>query len=339
MNPSFIGNEATRAQLRTLVESDRLHPCLLFEGSNGLGKATTALWLAQVANCEHEDVAQRPCQGCWSCRQIPKGQHPDILSIGLDPSKTAAIISVGQAREVISQMMVKPFHARRRFVIIDPADAMTPEAANALLKTFEDPPDSTHFILVTGAPASLLLTVRSRSQRIRFSPVAGDELAAWLGDQGIEQPELVARMAEGCPGRALGLDVTVGAGMNHARDALIDALHSDVATRLKYAETMCRGDRSKWTIVLNDTLDALAGLLRDALAVQSGGTAFYNADRQDIVERWSRELDAASIAALADALNVARERLQRFVSGRLVLDALLEALVRLLSIGANREAI
>lgn len=339
MNVPFVGNEALRARLRSLVEADRLHPCLLFEGSKGLGKGTTAIWLARVSNCEHDDAVQRPCETCWSCRQIPKGQHPDILTIGLDPSKTAAIISVAQAREVISQMMVKPFHARRRFVIIDPADAMTPEAANALLKTFEDPPAATHFVLVTASPASLLLTVRSRSQRIRFSPVNGEVLAAWLADQGIQQPELVARMAEGCPGRALGLDVTAGAGMNSARDALLDALSGDVAMRLKYAETMCRGDRSKWTVVLNDTLDALAGMLRDALAVQAGGQAFYNSDRQDAVEQWSRQLNAAAIARLADALNTARERLLRFVSGRLVLDALLEELVRLLSIGAGREAI
>ena len=110
---------------------------------------------------------------------------PDVIRVGVDPKKTAAIISVGQARELHKQLMVKPFHARRRFVIFDPADAMTPEAANALLKTFEDPPSQTHFVLITGAPASLLMTVRSRSQRIRFAPVKEDVLVAWLTQRGV----------------------------------------------------------------------------------------------------------------------------------------------------------
>ncbi len=328
MHPQFIGNERTRDQLRKLVETDRLHPCLLWEGAEGLGKATTATWLATVANCEADDLAQRPCGRCWSCRQIPKGQHPDILYIGLDPSKTARIISVAQAREIIAQLTVKPFHARRRFVIIDPADAMTPEAANALLKTFEDPPAQTHFILITAAPAALLLTVRSRSQRIRFAPVEEAKISAWLEGQGVAQAARVARASEGCPGRALELDLDAVGGMIAARDALLEALEQDVAGRLKYAETLCRGDRSKWSPVVDDTLDALAGLIRDAMAVRSGGTPFYNADKPVVVERWAKDLDEAALSSLTGALSEAQERLGRFVSGRLVMDAVLASVAK-----------
>ena len=339
MASGFIGNTNIRDRLRSLVEADRLHPCLLFEGPPGLGKATTAIWLATVANCDADMPSQRPCGGCWSCRQIPKGNHPDVLTVGLDTSKTASIISVAQARAVISQLTVKPFHARKRFVIIDPADAMTPEAANALLKTFEDPPELTHFILVTGAPASLLLTVRSRSQRIRFAPVATGELSAWLEERGMEQAELVAAAAEGCPGRALGLDLTGSMGWRNARDAFLEALQGDTAARLKFAENLCRGERSKWLTSVEETLDAIATLLRDGLAVRSGGKAFYNEDRPEVVEVWARALEPASVAGLADALSDARERLDRFVSGRLVMDALLARLRRVLDHGGRCEAV
>lgn len=323
MSIPFIGNERARDQLQRLVETDRLHPCLLWEGAEGVGKATTALWLAMLSNCESDEQTARPCGRCWSCRQIPKGQHPDVLHVGLDPSKTAPIISVAQARDVISQLTVKPFHARRRFVIIDPADAMTAEAANALLKTFEDPPAQTHFILVTSAPASLLLTVRSRSQRLRFAPVAEAEIATWLAGQGVAQAEKIARASEGCPGRAKTMEPDTEEGMLAARDALLDALGKDVAGRLKYAETLCRGDRTKWSPVVDDTLDALGGLIRDTLAVRAGGVPFYNEDQPEVIARWAVRLDEAALAGLTHTLAEAKERLSRYVSGRLVMDAVL----------------
>ena len=331
-----LGNDKILDRLQALVQDDRLHPCLLFEGPVGLGKATAATWLACMANCEAD---RRPCGECWSCRQIPKGQHPDILMVGVDPKKTAKIISVAQARELQRQLTVKPFHARKRFVIIDPADAMTPEAANALLKTFEDPPSQTHFILVTGAPASLLLTVRSRSQRIRFSPVADDTLIPWLERRGVEHAVEVARAAEGCPGRGLTLDVSGVDEWRSARDGFVDALMGDVAARLKFAENLARGDRTKWSPKVDQTLDAVGSLLRDALSICHGGEILYNPDRVETVQGWANALGTEGVAEATLALRDARERLDRFVNGRLVLDAFIASLASRLDTGGSRGAL
>jgi len=339
MSVRFIGNEKTRSRLHKLVEIDRLHGCMLFEGPRSVGKGTTALWLASMVNCEAENTTLRPCGGCWSCRQIPKGQHPDVLQIGLDPSKTAPIISVGQARAVISQLMVKPFHARRRFVIIDPADAMTAEAANALLKTFEDPPSQTHFVLVTSAPASLLLTVRSRSQRVRFAPAQQADIQAWLEEQHVDQPSEVARLAEGCPGRALTMDLSGVEDWRHARDAFIEAVNGDVAARFKYAESLTKGDRTKWAPKVNKSLDAMSCVLRDALAVSQNGTIVYNDDRPELVADWAGRLGPTGVAFMADVVADAHERLGRFVSGRLVLDAVLTQLGHALERGGRHASI
>jgi DNA polymerase-3 subunit delta' len=326
MSEPIIGNDDIRGRLRELVLSDRLHPCLVFEGPVGLGKGLTATWLAEFANCEKSDPALRPCGGCWSCRQIPKDQHPDVIRVGVDPKKTAAIISVGQARELHKLLMVKPFHARRRFVIFDPADAMTTEAANALLKTFEDPPSQTHFILITGAPASLLLTVRSRSQRIRFSPVAEDELVAWLTQRGVAKPMAAARQAEGCPGRALALDLGGVDEWRSNRDEFLNAMNADVSERFKYTERMVRGDRSKWVPKLDLTLDAVSSMLRDALSVSHGGTIYYNPDRAATIQDWADALGPAGVAATSVTLSEGRERLDRYVNGRLVLDTIITQL-------------
>jgi DNA polymerase-3 subunit delta' len=339
MSVRFVGNQMTRNRLHKLVEIDRLHACLLFEGPRSVGKATTALWLAALANCEAEDTSARPCGGCWTCRQIPKGQHPDIIQIGLDPSKTAPIISVAQARAVISQLTVKPFHARRRFVIIDPADSMTAEAANALLKTFEDPPSQTHFVLVSSAPASLLLTVRSRSQRVRFAPAQQAEIQAWLEEQSIEQPAEVARLSEGCPGRALTMDLEGVDDWRHARDALTDAVGGDVASRFKFAERLTKGDRTKWSRRVEQSLDALSSVLRDALAVSQNGTILYNEDRPDLVSDWALRLGPTGVAQMADVVADAHERLARFVNGRLVIDAVLTQLVHALNRGGRHASV
>jgi DNA polymerase-3 subunit delta' len=331
-----LGNDKLLDRLRTLVESDRLHPCLLFEGPVGVGKAMATNWLACLANCEAPNA---PCGECWSCRQIPLGQHPDVIHVGVDPKKTARIISVAQARELQRQLMVKPFHARRRFVIIDPADAMTPEAANALLKTFEDPPSQTHFVLITGAPASLLITVRSRSQRIRFAPVSKDALVPWLEQRGIQKASLVAQAAEGCPGRALTMDLSGVDEWRVARDALLAALDGDVATQLKYAETLARGDRSKWAPKVDLMMDALGSVLRDALSVSHGGEVLYNRDRQATVDAWARALGPSGVAAATVFVGDARERLERFVNGRLVLDALIAKLSARLRAGERHAAV
>jgi len=339
MSEPIIGNDDIRGRLRELVLSDSLHPCLVFEGPVGLGKGLTATWLAQFSNCEVEDPAQRPCGGCWSCRQIPKDQHPDVIRVGVDPKKTAAIISVGQARELHRLLMVKPFHARRRFVIFDPADAMTTEAANALLKTFEDPPSQTHFILVTGAPASLLMTVRSRSQRIRFSPVAEDELVAWLTQRGVSKPTAVARQAEGCPGRALAMDLSKVDEWRTNRDEFLNALNAGVSERFKYTERLVRGDRSKWAPKLDLTLDAVSSMLRDALSVSHGGSIHYNPDRAATVQDWSDALGAAGVAAMSNALTDGRERLDRYVNGRLVLDTIIAQMARRLDAGRSHATI
>ena len=318
----LIGNQQVRARLRSLAEAERLHHCLLFEGPEGVGKAASALWLAQVVNCAAENTA-RPCGTCWSCRQIPKGQHPDIICVGLDPGKATAIISVDQAREVLQQLSLRPFHARHRFVIIDPMDAMTSAAANAMLKTLEEPPAATGFVLISSAAASLLPTVRSRCQRIRFAPVPLTELTAWLERRGVADAEEVARLAEGCPGRALGLSVSEAGAWRKSRDALLAALECPIEQRFKYGEKLARGDRAVWVDRVEQTLTAVSTVLRDALATQRGGGPIYNTDRPELVTAWTARLGPEGIARLAGVVGAARDNLDHNVNGRLLADGFL----------------
>lgn len=324
----LLGNEALRAELARMWAEDRLHTCLIFEGPAGVGKASTARWLALLLNCE-ADEPLRPCGACWSCRQIPRGQHPDIVEIGLDPERTAPVISVEQARGVLSQLAMHPYSARRRLVILDPADAMGQEAANALLKTLEEPPSATGFILITSAVSRLLPTVRSRSQRVRFAPVPVAQLVPWLEARGVSDAPALARLADGCPGRALSLLEGEVSAWREARDQLLGALASPLSEQLQYADALTKGERSEAMPRVDRTLDALARLVVDTLRLRSAGPGapLANQDRLPVLEAWADALDERALARVSESMASMRRDLEGFVNARLLLEALLTSLV------------
>ncbi|MEL6346483.1 MAG: DNA polymerase III subunit delta' [Myxococcota bacterium] len=338
----LLGNQDIRDHLLTLSRRNELHHCLLFEGPPGLGKAASARWLAQAINCMEEDEGARPCGRCWSCRSIHTDQHPDVLQIGLDPQRAAPIISVRQAREVISKLALRPYRARRRLIIIDPADAMKAEAANALLKTFEEPPQDTGFILVCASARRLLTTVRSRSQRIRFRPIALPALETWLAEQGVAEPHWLARLSDGCPGRALALADGQAQEWRAQRDALLEALNAPIEARFKYTEQMTStrggGGRSAWVTRVEVMLDALQRLVRDSLAMQHGTPPerLYNADRLELVAAWADQLQLAGCERIGQAIDKSRQEMAAYVNGRLMLDALLSVVVAELGAESGR---
>jgi len=337
----LLGNEALRSKLVGMSDAGRLHHCLLFEGPKGVGKSASALWLAQTVNCTGPAMfgpRTEPCGACWSCKAITDGQHPDIIVVGLDPDRTAPIISVRQARAVISKMALRPYNAKRRFVIIDPADAMGTQSANALLKTFEEPPRDTGFILVCPSARRLLPTVRSRSQRIRFRPVQRDRLAQWLAKQEIDQPDWIANLSDGCPGRALALAGGEAEEWRESRDALLTVLSGSMQGVFAYTDKLTRGDRATWTARAERMLDALARMVRDALIIAGGGSEarLYNADLTEKVYAWSAALGVAGSQRVGQAIDKARQELAAYVNGRLLFDALLSAVMA--ELGAARQA-
>lgn len=331
--PELIGNEELLRQLGEMAVEDRLHTCLIFEGPLGVGKAATARWLARLSNCEAAPE-QRPCEQCWSCRQIARSQHPDVIEIGLDPERAAPVISVEQARGVVSRMAMRPYNARRRYVIFDPADAMGPEAANALLKTFEEPPTATGFVLVTAAVSRLLPTIRSRSQRVRFGPVAEDRLVSWLEARGVADATALALLAEGCPGRALTLAEGEVERWRRSRDELLQAVAGSMGQQFAYADALTRGERSESTPRVEASLDALSRLLVDVSRARAGGSVRANADIGELVRRWAGALDESTLAVLGQSIERTRRDLEGYVNARLLVESLLASLGR--ELGAAR---
>jgi DNA polymerase-3 subunit delta' len=319
MSP-ILGNDATRARLWRAADEQRMHHCYLFEGPEGVGKATIAMRLALYVNCL---ATERPCGTCSSCRLMHAGTHPDLVVVGPDPERTTRIISADQARGVIAALQLQRHSARRRFVIIDPADALTEESGNTLLKTFEEPPPGTQFILVTARAASLLQTVRSRSQRVRFGAVAPAALREWLVARGLD-PELAAQ-AQGSPGRALRL----AEGEADERRQMVDQLVGAIGQPLfqLFAFTEAAGKRAEGSVERTTlAVDALEELLRDTVLVGAGrGDAVLHADRAPMLEAWAAALLPGGVARLERSVALARDRLRLNVNGRVVLEALLSA--------------
>ena len=323
---TLLGNRAIRSQLVELADNARLHHCLLFEGPEGVGKATTALWLAKRMNCT-EPIQGEACGQCWSCRAIEKGHHPDVIVVGTDPERTARVVSVRQARALIQSLALRPHSARRRFVIIDPADAMNAASANALLKTFEEPPAETGFILVTSQSGALLTTVRSRSQQVRFGRVATSEVVDWLRARGVEQPEWIGHLSDGCPGRALELADGQAEAWREARDELLEALSGDIQGVFGFGEKRAAGERAKWSSRVLLALDGLDRMLQDTWRWKVRGPlpaeALYNPRQRRRIAAWADRLDAAALSRCAEAVLEARTQLAAFVNGRMMADALL----------------
>ncbi|MES2640097.1 MAG: DNA polymerase III subunit delta' [Myxococcota bacterium] len=318
---SLLGNEGVRARLWRAADEGRMHHCYLFEGPEGVGKAMTAMRLALTVNCLGDSP---PCGTCSSCRQILAGTHPDVVVVVPDPDRATRVITADQARGVIASLQLQRHSARRRVVIIDPADALTEEAANAMLKTFEEPPAGTQFILVTARAASLLPTVRSRSQRVRFGPVPRVQLEEWLHGRGLD-PAL-AVLSAGSPGYAIRL----GAGEAQERREVVAQLLATVGQPLHqlFSFTEAAGKKSDGSVERTTlVVDALEELLRDAVFVASGREdAVLHPDHVGALSVWATALHPGGIARMEKAIAAARDRLRLNVNGRVVLEALLTGL-------------
>ena len=176
----IVGHRPVLELLARATARATLPPSLVFAGPDGVGKRRTAVALAQVLNCERVTTGAHgidACGTCAACTRIARGVHADILVI--EPGDTGSI-KVDQVREAIERAAYRPFEGRRRVVIVDQADALMSEAQNALLKTLEEPPPASMFVLITARPDVLLPTVRSRCQRLRFGPLRAADVAGVL---------------------------------------------------------------------------------------------------------------------------------------------------------------
>jgi DNA polymerase III subunit delta' len=197
----IIGHDEIVERFRLALRRRRLASSFLFAGPAGIGKRTFAVKFAQALLCEKSpEEALDPCEHCPSCLQVDAGSHPDfqLISKPGDKSFIPLELLIGdkehRRREgLCRQIALKPMMGRRKIAVIDDADYLNAEGANALLKTLEEPPLDSILILIGTSPAVQLPTIRSRCQLIRFQPLDAEAVAQLLAAQGVAGEAVDAR--------------------------------------------------------------------------------------------------------------------------------------------------
>jgi DNA polymerase-3 subunit delta' len=197
----FYGQHQARNLLSRTLGADRLAHAYLFYGPEGIGKKLLARGLAMALSCKQRDGLVS-CGQCRPCKKFAAASHPDFLA--LSPEKGA--IKIAQVRELIKKLTFAPYEAEYRVVVVEDVHTMGLEAANALLKTLEEPPPNNIIILSADSTSRVLKTIISRCQTIPFYALTPSETATVLrtADESLDQKTalLLARLAEGSPGRA-----------------------------------------------------------------------------------------------------------------------------------------
>ena len=328
----IVGHRDMVTRISRAVARDSLPPSVLLTGPGGVGKRLLATAVAQALNCvsprgDGSRLSIDGCGSCSACRRIGKGGYPDVLF--LEPGDGGSI-TIDQVREAVEQVGYRPFEGRRRVIVVDDADLLVPPAQNALLKTLEEPPARSQFVLVTARPDMLLDTVRSRCPRLRLGLLTVEEIVEVLTRGGIGErvARAAAAAAGGSAGRALRM---TSRDQEETRAAAVGLLRSvstarDARGRLAGAKEFAAGKGSKRAPAadrqeVRERLRAVAALLRDAAAVSAGagaqpGNADIDGALREFATTWGGARGPRAFASVAEALDA----MDRNVSPKVVAD-------------------
>ena len=316
----IVGNR----HLIDLLVRSRLPQSALFAGPEGIGKRTIATLLAARENCRNPS-SDDLCGSCPSCTKTLSGFHPDIRFYPAE--EPANTIGIDEIRGINQEAQYLPFEGNQRAFIIDRAERMTPEAQNALLKTLEEPPSTSHLFLVTSYPQRLLTTIRSRCQMLNFRPLHRQEIEAFLkGHTQLDEPELRASFAGGSLGEALILDLKALLGRRDRVLGLLEAWFADESFEAVFSHTEGR----EWSGLVKkrdsvaQLLDLVQSLCYD-IHFQLVGTPerIVNRDCTGAIEGLARQTsDPLQLHHLLEAVVEARRDIERYVNPQMCFETL-----------------
>ena len=315
----IYGHEKKIEIIQKALAQKRVGHAYLFSGIPAVGKKTIAQEFVKALNCEKEDALHDSCGECSSCRKIQRGNHPDVFSVEAD----GQFIRIDAIREIQEQMKCKPLEARRRVFVIDDADKMNDQAANALLKILEEPSPSNILILVTARPYSMPSTIISRCQHMRFNPLRFDTVAKFLVDQtGMDNQRalLLAGLSGGSIGRAMELnedDIVV------YRTELIKLLsitqRNDPFSLINFASFLGQGKKE-----IKQGLNILSTIFRDALVFKETqkNEMLVNQDNSSFISIQAARLSGGQILQNIALVERAGETIEQNVNKSLTLETM-----------------
>ncbi len=343
MLDQLTGNIRVKEALKRMLETGRLPGALLLTGEEGIGKKLFALELARALNCRSPKNFEA-CGKCPACIRIAKINYPerddadewkqiiwtDHPDVGLVVAPKRSLL-VDQMRQIEREANFRPFEGKARVFLIDEADKLNDASANALLKVLEEPPRTSHIILITARPAMLLSTILSRCQMIRFAPLSPVEIETHLTRSKLADKataRLRARAAGGSIGRALAGDVMTFTSQRKAMLNVLNALvvTADRAQLLRSSEQL---NEAQYKDEFEERLDVLETLIRDvwmlSLGVKSG--QLVNEDLSSELEKIGKQLDPGRAGDWILHIEDMREQLIVNINRKVATDALFLTMV------------
>lgn len=325
----FCGNRASAAKLHHAARLRSPRHALLLTGVPALGKRTLALRFAQALLCERS-IDGIPCFDCGNCRRVMRETHPDISSFSLSRQTAQGSKSNGltieTARSISAEAPLRPFNGRWRFVVVDDAELLLPDAQEALLKTIEEPPPFMVLVLIASDLDAILPTIRSRCELLELSATPIAEIEAFLLDRGIENDVAgaAAELSNGAPGWAIRASadtslIEESLSIVEQAASWIDATDFDrIATAFSMSDNLARQRLETMSVI-----EATAGLWRDSLLVRSG-----NSDRivfrahSDLTSRLAGSHDISELLGALSAVWTCLDDLRINVRPKLALESM-----------------
>ena len=321
---NVIGHHRAIAELETAMKAARLPHALLFTGPDGTGKTTLALELAKALNCTGEDP---PCQSCVQCRQITGATHPDVTLVERPDGKDSIVIQ--QVRELREAAALRPFQGRQKVYIVAGAGALTAQAADALLKTLEEPQPQVTIILTATEAEALPATVVSRCRLMTLRGVEKEAIAAALTDRGVSSgaADNLARLARGSVGWAL--QALKQPKLVAQRENLVtrasQVLDVGLDERLQLAEELVADRKDRSTVRRN--VEVLVLLAQDMVLAREGlPPRLVSAAQEPALTVSARRYSLSQLGCYLKSLGTAMERIDQNVDPRLALEAVMVGL-------------
>ena len=327
---TIYGQDPLLKRLEPALRQRRQSHAYLLSGPRHVGKMTLAVNLAQAVNClEGPGV---PCGSCTQCTRIAQGLHADIRTLapgqGEDARSARTMIGISDIKEVLHRVSLNPYEGSTGVVIIDGAESMSDDAANALLKTLEEPPPQVMFLLLTANEGALLPTIRSRCQTLSLMTLSKDQMVDRLvtGHQTTpEQAEHLFRLSRGCLGWAISAleDTQVLEQRQADLEKMQETLEAGLETRFTYANEVASlfgSDRE----AAKELLALWLRWWRDLLLIKEGSEEFLqNLDQADSLRSQASSLSTPEIVQFINRLMQTLLSLDSNVSPRLAMEVLM----------------
>jgi DNA polymerase-3 subunit delta' len=317
-----------RCAVEALAQRASWPHALMIHGPRGIGKHGLALNFAQALLCESPRADGLACGECPGCRYAIAGQHPDLMRLELaqindetGELEVVETIAIDRVRALIDFVQLTSHRQRAKVAVIAPAERMNAAAANALLKTLEEPPAGTYLILVSDQPGRVWPTIRSRCRRLAAPQPLPEEARAWLAAQGVGDPDLALAQAAGAPLAALAeADPKVQA----ERRAWLAALEDpDRLSVLALAARIEAGGKEERRVRLAHAIDWLVAWTADLARVAAGGAARLNPDSARPLAGLAGRVAPAALFRYHRSLLRQRALVAHPLAPRLVAEALL----------------